>query len=138
MAFRGSAIAARPGKSFRPLHFAADGWSELFRLEPRSAVAAHRHTGDVHACNLAGTREVFGTGELGGSGNYVYEPAGAIDRWAAVGDEPCVVHIQVTGMIEYLGENGEVIESVNADTQRALYLAWCREHAVDPVTQLLG
>jgi 2,4'-dihydroxyacetophenone dioxygenase len=73
-------MAARPGKSLRPLHFAADGGPELFRLEPRSAVAAHRHTGDVHARNLAGTRDVFGTGELAGPGNYVYEPAGAIGR----------------------------------------------------------
>jgi quercetin dioxygenase-like cupin family protein len=38
--------------------------------------------------------------------NYVYEPAGAIDGWAAVGDESCMVHIQVTGMIEYPDENG--------------------------------
>ena len=30
-----------PGKSFRPLRFAADGWSELMRLEPGSAVAVH-------------------------------------------------------------------------------------------------
>ena len=100
-----------PGKSFRPLRFAADGWSELMRLEPGSAVAVHRHTGDVHAFNLAGTREILGTGERVGPGNYVYE---------------------------YLGENGEVIESVNAETQRAVYLAWCREHGVEPAAQILG
>jgi len=64
-----------PGKSFRPLRFAADGWSEL---------------------------------------------------------------IKVVGTIEYLGENGEVIESVNAETQRAVYLAWCREHGVEPAAQILG
>src|SRR5436305_5347658 len=56
-------IPTGPGKSFRPLRFAADGWSELMRLEPGSAVAVHRHTGDVHAFNLAGTLEIFGTGE---------------------------------------------------------------------------
>jgi hypothetical protein len=49
-----------------------------------------------------------------------------------------VVHVRVTGMIEYPGENGEIIESASADTQRALHQAWCRVHAVDPVTQLLG
>ena len=56
-------IPTGPGKSFRPLRFAEDGWSELMRLEPGSAVAVHRHTGEVHAFNLAGTREIFGTGE---------------------------------------------------------------------------
>ena len=126
------------GKSFRPLRCAADGWTELMRLEPGSAVAVHRHTGEVHALNLAGTQEILGTGERVGPGNYVYEPAGTIDGWAAIGDEPCVVHIKVTGTIEYLGENGQVIESVSADTQRALYLAWCREHAVAPAAQILS
>ena len=56
----------------------------------------------------------------------------------AIGDEPCVVHIKVAGHIEYLGEDGQVVESVNAETQRALYLAWCREHGVDPAPQILG
>ena len=126
------------GKSFRPLRFAVDGWSELMRLQPGSAVAVHRHTGEVHALNLAGTREIFGTGEQVGPGNYVYEPAGTIDGWAAIGEEPCVVHIKVTGAIEYLAGNGQVIESVSADTQRALYLAWCRQRAVQPAAQILS
>ena len=56
----------------------------------------------------------------------------------SIGDEPCVVHIKVVGRIEYLDGNGQVIESVNAETQRALYLAWCREHGVHPASQILG
>ena len=131
-------IPTGPDKSFRPLRFAADGWSELMRLEPGSTVALHRHTGEVHAFNLAGTREILGTGEQVGPGNYVYEPAGTVDGWGATGGEPCVVHIKVVGRIEYLDGNGQVIESVNAETQRALYLAWCREHSVQPAAQILG
>ena len=88
--------------------------------------------------NLAGTREILGTGERVGPGNYIYETAGTLDGWGAVGDEPCVVYIKVTGTIEYLGENGQVIESVNAETQRAVYLAWCQEHGVHPAEQILG
>ena len=42
--------------SVRPLQFAADGWSELMRLEPGSLVPLQRHTGDVHAYNLSGIR----------------------------------------------------------------------------------
>ena len=48
------------------------------------------------------------------------------------------MHIKVAGTIEYLGENGQVIDSVNTDTQRALYLNWCREHAVHPAAQILS
>ena len=124
------------GESFRPLRLAEDGWSELMRLEPGSAVAVHRHTGEVHAFNLAGTREIFGTGERVGPGNYVDEPAATIGGWAAIGDEPCVVHIKVTATIEYLGENGQVIESVNTDTQRAVPElvpgAWRAPGSADP------
>jgi 2,4'-dihydroxyacetophenone dioxygenase len=126
------------GKSFRPLRFAADGWSELMRLEPGSVVPLHRHTGDVHAFNLSGTREIFGTGEQVGPGNYVYEPAGTIDGWGAVGEEPCIVHIKVGGVIEYLGDDGQVTGTVSAETQRAAYLSWCQEHGVRPSEQILG
>ena len=131
-------IATGPGKAFRPLRFTEDGWSELMRLEPGSVVALHRHTGEVHAFNLSGTREIFGTGERVGPGSYVYEPAGNVDEWGAVGDEPCIVHIKVTGAVEYLGEDGQVIETVSAETQRAVYLAWCCEHGVRPAEQILG
>jgi hypothetical protein len=54
-------IPTGPGKSFRPLRFTADGWSELMRLEPGSVVALHRHTGELHAFNVSGTREILGT-----------------------------------------------------------------------------
>ena len=131
-------IPTGPGKSFRPLRFAADGWSELMRLEPGSAGAVHYHTGAVDAFNLADAREIFGTGERVGPGNYVYEAAGTVDGWRAIGDEPCVVHIKVAGAIEYLDGNGQVIGSVNAETQRALYLTWCQEHGVRPAAQILG
>ena len=40
----------------QPLRFEGHGWSELMCLEPGSVVALHRHTGDVHAYNLSGTR----------------------------------------------------------------------------------
>jgi hypothetical protein len=46
--------------------------------------------------------------------------------------------LRCTGTIEYLGDNGQVIDSVNTGTQRALYLAWCREHAVHPAAQILS
>lgn len=131
-------IDTGPGKSFRPLRFSDDGWSELMRLEPGSVVALHRHTGDLHAFNVSGTREIIGTGEIVGPGGYVYEPAGTIDTWGAVGEGPCVVHITVVGAIEYLGEDGQVTDTVTAATQKALYLAWCRQAGVEPAAQIPG
>ena len=75
-------IPTGPGKSFRPLRFEANGWSELMRLEPGSSVALHRHTGEVHAYNLAGTRQILGNDKVVGPGDYFYEPTGTIDSSA--------------------------------------------------------
>jgi len=131
-------IPTGPGKSFRPLRFTADGWSELMRLEPGSVVALHRHTGELHAFNVTGTREILGTGELVGPGNYVYEPAGTVDTWGATSDGPCVIHLKATGAIEYLGPDGQVTEAVTAASQRAIYLEWCQREGVAPDPRIVG
>jgi 2,4'-dihydroxyacetophenone dioxygenase len=131
-------IPTGPGKSFRPLRFEPDGWSELMRLEPGSGVSMHRHVGDVHAYCLSGSREIMGTGEIAGPGSFVYEPGGTVDAWRAIGDEPCVLHIKVTGTVEYVDADGQVTEIVNSASQRAVYLAWCAEHDSAPAAQILS
>jgi 2,4'-dihydroxyacetophenone dioxygenase len=130
-------IPTGPGKSFRPLRFEADGWSELMRLEPGSLVALHRHTGEVHAYNLSGSRQILGTGELVGPGDYVYEPIGNIDSWQAVGDTPCIVHIKVNGAVEYLNASGRVTERADSASQLATYRSWCDEQSVEPAPQIV-
>jgi 2,4'-dihydroxyacetophenone dioxygenase len=109
-------IPTGPGKSFRPLRFTADGWPELMRLEAGSVVALHRHTGELHAFNIAGT----------------------VDTWGATADGPCVIHLKVTGAIEYLGPDGQVTETVSAASQRAIYLDWCQREGVTPNPGILG
>ena len=131
-------IPTGPGNCFRPLRFGAAGWSELMRVEPGRGAALHRHTGPVHAFNLTGTRRIHGSGELVGPGDYVYEPGGMVDGWEAVGDEPCVIHLNITGAVEYVDEAGEVTAVYDSASQRAVYLAWCREHGVAPAAQVLG
>ena len=44
----------------------------------------------------------------------VYEPAGNVDSWRAVGDEPLVVFVTLRGAIEYLDEHGDVIRRSTA------------------------
>ena len=131
-------IPTGPGKSFRPLRFAVDGWSGLMRLEPgpvcRCTGTPGRSTPLTSRAPGRSSVPVSGVGP----GNYVYEPAGMIDGWGAVGDGSCVVHIKVAGVIEYLGEDGQVTKTVSAATQREVYLAWCREHGVRPAEQILG
>jgi 2,4'-dihydroxyacetophenone dioxygenase len=115
------------GLSFKPLTYFPDnaGWQLLLRLEPGTVVGPHRHTGEVHAFNLSGTRLLINTNEIVGPGTYVYEPMGNADTWKAIGDEPCIVHIEVNGAIEYLDSKGNVIRVSDGNESRKLYEDYC-------------
>ena len=95
-------IPLGPGESFKPLRFLAQdrGRVLLLRLEPGTLVPLHRHLGEVHAYNLAGRRKLLETDEIVGEGGYVYEPAGNVDSWMAMGDEPVIVHITSYGAMD--------------------------------------
>lgn len=81
----------------------------LLRLAPGTTVARHRHGGEVHALNLAGTREILDTGKVIGPGGYEYEPPGTVDSWRAIGDVPVVVFATIRGALEYLDEHGNAL-----------------------------
>ncbi|MGE0597092.1 MAG: 2,4'-dihydroxyacetophenone dioxygenase family protein [Hyphomonadaceae bacterium] len=125
-------IPLSPGVSFKPLRFGKRGRSLQLRVEPGVLVPPHRHTGAVHAFNLSGSRELVEKGEIAGPGAYVYEPPGNVDSWRAVGEEPCVVLINLTGRVEYIDENGAVAEFTDTDKLYATYLTWCALEGVQP------
>jgi 2,4'-dihydroxyacetophenone dioxygenase len=104
----------------------------LLRLRSGPTVARHRHRGEVHAMNLSGHRRIDGRTELIGPGTYVYEPAGNIDSWQAVGEEDCVVSITVAGAMEYLDDEGNVLSFDDTDSLRATYYRWCAQTGTSP------
>ncbi|HEX6929799.1 MAG TPA: cupin domain-containing protein [Gammaproteobacteria bacterium] len=122
------------GKAFKPLRFMGDdrGFVELLRLEPGVEIAWHRHTGEVHAFNLQGTRELH-TGERIARGDYVYEPVGNTDTWKAVGTDPLIVLVVVMGAVEYLGPGNTVSARYTAETLRELYHRHCEENGIAPL-----
>lgn len=126
-------IPSGPGQEIRPIRFLADGQGYVaeLRLEPGSAIPPHRHTGEVHAVNLVGERRLH-TGEVIGPGGYVFEPAGNVDTWQAVGATPAVVLVIVRGDVEYLGPGGEVTVRYNAEVIRAAYGTFCDSHGIEP------
>jgi quercetin dioxygenase-like cupin family protein len=126
-------IPLGPGESFKPLAFLPNdrGRVLLLRLEPGTLVPRHRHSGEVHGLNLQGRRELIESGEIVGPGGYVYEPAGNIDSWRAIGDEPVIVHIIAYGGLEYLGDHDEVLRRDDAASLRLLYERYCAEHQLD-------
>jgi quercetin dioxygenase-like cupin family protein len=108
-----------PGFSLKVLRGGSDDDTRalLLRLEPGTVVTQHRHDGEVHALNLAGMRKLLDTGEVVGPGGYVYEPAGNVDSWMAIGDVPVVVFVTVRGGMDTLDEHGGV---ASRSTTRAI------------------
>jgi 2,4'-dihydroxyacetophenone dioxygenase len=115
-----------PGKSARLLRFLPDdeGFVELLRMEPGVAMHLHRHSGEIHAHNVSGSRQLC-TGEVIGPGDYVYEPAGNVDWWRVVGDETLVALVVVRGTVEFLAADGSVRSTADALTQRNELERYC-------------
>ena len=120
------------GKSFKPLRFFNDNraFTELLRIEPGTVIPLHRHTGEIHAFNLEGTRELC-TGEIIRPGDYVYEPAGNVDTWKAIGDVACVIFVTVGGAVEFLADDNSVVRSVSGRELQDLYRDHCAEHGIE-------
>jgi 2,4'-dihydroxyacetophenone dioxygenase len=121
-------IPLGPGESFKPLRFSGRGRALLLRLEPETVVPLHRHLGEVHGFNLSGYRRLIETDQIVGPGGYVYEPAGNVDSWMAVGDEPVVVHIVSFGAMEYLGADGAVTRRDTPSSLYETYVRFCEEN----------
>jgi 2,4'-dihydroxyacetophenone dioxygenase len=136
-AIAGSAVPWVPlsaGKSFKPLRFLREdrGFVELLRLEPGEAIPRHRHTGETHAFNLEGSRELC-SGEIAGPGDYVYEPAGNVDAWKVVGDAPLVVLVAVTGAVQYLDADGAMTHRCTAQTLADIYARHCEANGIQAI-----
>jgi 2,4'-dihydroxyacetophenone dioxygenase len=129
--------SATPGKSSKPLRFLADnrGFVELLRMEPGVVMPLHRHTDEIHAYNLSGSRRLC-TGEVIGPGDYVYEPPGNVDWWKIVGNETMVALVVVMGTVEFLGPGQVVRARASAQTQLKAYHDYCREYGL-PVLDLV-
>ncbi|MDB4986012.1 MAG: cupin protein [Myxococcaceae bacterium] len=127
-------VPAGPGLSFKPLRFFPGnaGWAQLLRLEPGTVIPRHRHTGEVHAYNLSGHRLLIESNTRVGPGTYVHEAAGDVDSWEAVGDEPCLLYVEVHGTVEYLQPDGAVAVAVDGNLQRKLYEDWCAANGPKP------
>jgi 2,4'-dihydroxyacetophenone dioxygenase len=109
-----------PGKSAKLLRFLPEdrGFVELLRMEPGVVMPLHRHTGEIHAYNLSGSRQLC-TGEIVGAGDFVYEPNGNTDWWKIVGDETMLALVVVIGKVEFIDAQGCVTATADAASQRA-------------------
>jgi quercetin dioxygenase-like cupin family protein len=123
------------GEAFKPLAFLPNqrGRILLLRLDPGILVPRHRHTGEVHGFNLEGQRKLLDNDQLVGPGDYVYEPAGNVDSWMAVGDTVLTVFIVVRGAVEYLDDADKVIQRDTTATMAETYRRYCDANGLEPL-----
>jgi quercetin dioxygenase-like cupin family protein len=123
------------GLSFKPRHFLPcnRGRVLLLRLDPGTVFPRHRHTGEVHGLNIEGHRKLLDTGDIIGPGDYVYEPAGNVDSWMAIGPSPLTVFLSVWGAVETLDTSGQVIQSDDTVSMLETYLLYCDRNGLEPV-----
>lgn len=134
-------IPLETGQAFKPISMPDEGPRQLLlRVQPGTVVGLHRHHGDVHSFTISGARVLLDpAGHVDvRAGAYVYEPAGTVDSWVAVGDEPCVVHISIDGPMDTLDPEGEVTSSTGTPELRRIYLEWCAASGVTPAPMLVG
>jgi quercetin dioxygenase-like cupin family protein len=114
------------GQWFRLLRVLSNysGYVAQLKLNVGAVIPPHRHTGTVHALNIQGSRRLH-SGETIRPGDFAFEPAGNVDTWQAVGDEPLIVHIQVEGDVEYLDQRGGVASRSNAQLLESAYHRYC-------------
>lgn len=118
-------------KSWKPLRFLKDGrgFVELLRMAPGAVMPLHRHTGEIHAYNLAGTRTLC-TGEVIGPGDYVYEPPGNTDWWKVTGEDEMTALVVVMGAVEFIDAGGAVKSRADAHSQLQAYRDYCARHGL--------
>lgn len=121
-----------PGVSARLLRLSGEDRTLQLKVDPGVTIEPHAHGGEVHAYTLSGSRKL-GNGEIAGPGAYVYEPAGNVDSWTCIGDEPVIVQITMSGALTYLDEDGKAASRTDTAKLRGLYRDWCAREGHEPV-----
>jgi 2,4'-dihydroxyacetophenone dioxygenase len=129
-------VPQEPGRWFKPLHFftSSGTWINLVKMEPGKQIRRHVHAGgSVHAYVLEGSWRYLEHDWIATPGSYVFEPAGGVHTLEVLGDTTMVTLFIVNGVIQYLDDEGRVVQQDDLQSRRRLYLDYCREQGIEPV-----
>ncbi len=129
-------VPQEPGRWFKPLHFftSSGTWINLVRMDPGRQIRRHVHAGgSVHAYVLAGSWRYLEHDWVAKPGSYVYEPAGGCHTLEVLREEEMITLFIVNGVIQYLDDEGNVVQQDDLHSRRSQYLDHCRSLGVEPV-----
>lgn len=122
--------------AFKPLSFnlTTGTWMNLVRVDAGGGIRRHLHAGGgVHAFVLEGSWRYLEREWVGSVGSYVWEPPGDVHTLQVLGDSPMVTLFQVSGVIQYLDEDGVVVQQDDVHSRREQYLEYCRKAGIEPL-----
>lgn len=128
-------VPQEPGRWFKPLHFftSSGTWVNLVKMEPGRQIRRHIHAGgSVQAYVLQGMWRYLEHDWVARPGDYVFEPAGGAHTLEVLGNETMITLFVVNGVIQYLDEEGRVVQQDDLQSRRRLYLDYCREQGIEP------
>lgn len=129
-------VPQEPGRWFKPLHFFTESgtWVNLVRMEPSRQIRRHVHAGgSVQAYVLQGSWRYLEHDWVAIPGTYVFEPAGGCHTLEVLGDEEMVTFFMVNGVIQYLDDEGRVVQQDDIRSRQKLYVDYCQAHGLEPV-----
>ena len=123
------------GLAFKPLHYSPGSgwWANLVRVERGGHISRHRHLGPVQGYVLQGAWRYREHDWTAAAGSYVWEPAGDVHTLEVLGDETMITLFTVHGAIQYLDEDGRVVQQDDARSRAELYVEHCRRHDIEPM-----
>ena len=128
-------VPQEEGRWFKPLHFSSQSgsWINLVKMEPGRQIRRHVHAGGaVHAYVLQGSWRYLERDWIAVPGSYVWEPPGDVHTLEVLGDETMITLFFVNGVIQYLDDEGNVVQQDDVWSRRQLYLDYCSEHGLEP------
>jgi 2,4'-dihydroxyacetophenone dioxygenase len=125
-----------PGIEMKPLQFwAASGqWAQLSRYQPGIRSDRHVHSGgQVMSYVIQGSWHYLEHDWVASAGSWVWEPPGDMHTLEILGDEPMEAIFILSGVVQYLDDDDQIVRQTDFRSRRRQYLDHCAEHGIEPI-----
>ena len=129
------------GVWIKPLQFwASTGmWAQLNRYEPGLRTGRHVHAGgQVMAYVIQGSWHYLKHDWVARAGSWVWEPPGDLHTLEVLGDEQMIGLFIISGVVQYLDDDGQITRQTDFRSRRLQYREHCRALNIEPVVPMVG
>jgi uncharacterized RmlC-like cupin family protein len=112
-------------------------WAQLSRYQPGVRSDRHVHAGgQVMSYVIQGSWHYLEHDWVATAGSWVWEPPGDLHTLEILGDEPMIALFILSGVVQYLDENDQIVRQTDFRSRRKQYLEHCKEHGIEPIPMI--